>query len=216
MTLVGGTVVLALTVLLLFFEHGSQFMDVLPVTRQTQKQFETVFEKESVDGSRYEPLEVPEMKQPHSILPKMDEDNRITESNKLPEINQTRQSPAPVLNKENNNKPITVPEMKPTHSNLSKLDKGNSFESINLPEVKQTTLIFPKLEKENRYTPDWESLDSRPLPSWYDDAKFGIFIHWGVYSVPSFGSEWFWTYWKSILYCLTSFTNTTMTNTDFV
>lgn len=48
-----------------------------------------------------------------------------------------------------------------------------------------------------RYTPDWESLDKRPLPSWYDEGKFGIFIHWGVFSVPSFGSEWFWYYWKS-------------------
>ncbi|KAF2887561.1 hypothetical protein ILUMI_18612, partial [Ignelater luminosus] len=34
------------------------------------------------------------------------------------------------------------------------------------------------------YKPTWESLDTRPLPQWYDDAKFGIFIHWGVYSVP--------------------------------
>jgi alpha-L-fucosidase len=31
----------------------------------------------------------------------------------------------------------------------------------------------------------WESLDSRPIPSWFEDAKFGIFIHWGVYSVPA-------------------------------
>ncbi|XP_011498250.1 PREDICTED: alpha-L-fucosidase-like [Ceratosolen solmsi marchali] len=44
------------------------------------------------------------------------------------------------------------------------------------------------------YSPTWSSLDSRPLPQWYDDAKFGIFIHWGVFSVPSFGSEWFWKY----------------------
>lgn len=43
-----------------------------------------------------------------------------------------------------------------------------------------------------RYDPTWESLDSRPLPAWFDQAKFGIFIHWGVFSVPSFGSEWFW------------------------
>lgn len=34
------------------------------------------------------------------------------------------------------------------------------------------------------YKPTWESLDTRPLPQWFDDAKFGIFIHWGVYSVP--------------------------------
>ena len=47
------------------------------------------------------------------------------------------------------------------------------------------------------YLPNWSSLDSRPLPSWYDEAKFGIFLHWGVYSVPSFGSEWFWDDWKN-------------------
>uniref|UniRef100_A0A914GRJ3 Putative alpha-L-fucosidase n=1 Tax=Globodera rostochiensis TaxID=31243 RepID=A0A914GRJ3_GLORO len=46
------------------------------------------------------------------------------------------------------------------------------------------------------YKPDWASIDSRPLPVWYDEAKFGIFSHWGVYSVPAFGSEWFWWYWK--------------------
>ena len=42
----------------------------------------------------------------------------------------------------------------------------------------------------------WESLDSRPNPAWYDESKFGVFVHWGVFSVPSFGSEWFWWYWK--------------------
>lgn len=42
------------------------------------------------------------------------------------------------------------------------------------------------------YDPTWESLDHRPLPAWFDEAKFGIFVHWGVFSVPSFGSEWFW------------------------
>ena len=48
----------------------------------------------------------------------------------------------------------------------------------------------------SQYQPTWESLDSRPLPSWYDEAKFGIFMHWGVYSVPSYGTEWFWYVWK--------------------
>lgn len=36
----------------------------------------------------------------------------------------------------------------------------------------------------HKYTPDWESLDSRPLPDWYDEAKVGIFMHFGPYSVP--------------------------------
>lgn len=36
------------------------------------------------------------------------------------------------------------------------------------------------------------------MPDWYDDAKIGIFIHWGVYSVPSFGGEWFWNSWQNL------------------
>ncbi|XP_071081997.1 alpha-L-fucosidase-like [Haliotis cracherodii] len=47
-----------------------------------------------------------------------------------------------------------------------------------------------------QYQPNWASIDSRPLPAWYDEAKLGIFIHWGVFSVPSFSSEWFWWNWK--------------------
>ena len=47
-----------------------------------------------------------------------------------------------------------------------------------------------------KYQPNWPSLDARPLPAWYDEAKVGVFMHWGVFSVPSFGSEWFWWHWK--------------------
>ena len=39
--------------------------------------------------------------------------------------------------------------------------------------------------KAQEYLPDWSSLDTRETPEWFKDAKFGIFIHWGVYSVPS-------------------------------
>jgi alpha-L-fucosidase len=41
------------------------------------------------------------------------------------------------------------------------------------------------------FQPDWQSLSTYEVPEWYRDAKFGIFIHWGVYSVPAFGSEWY-------------------------
>lgn len=50
--------------------------------------------------------------------------------------------------------------------------------------------------EENKYLPEWDSLDTRPLPEWYDKAKIGIFLHWGVYCVPGFGSEWFWYNWR--------------------
>lgn len=35
------------------------------------------------------------------------------------------------------------------------------------------------------FKPTWESLDSHQMPAWYDDAKIGLSIHWGVYSVPA-------------------------------
>ena len=57
-------------------------------------------------------------------------------------------------------------------------------------------LFFCFSAVESRYEPNWESLDTRPLPAWFDEAKVGIFLHWGVFSVPSYGSEWFWYYWK--------------------
>jgi len=41
------------------------------------------------------------------------------------------------------------------------------------------------------FNPDWKSLSAYTAPDWYRDAKFGIFIHWGVYSVPAFYSEWY-------------------------
>ena len=51
-----------------------------------------------------------------------------------------------------------------------------------------------KIEKviaKGPFTDTWESLANYQVPSWYQRAKFGIFIHWGVFSVPAFGNEWY-------------------------
>lgn len=47
-----------------------------------------------------------------------------------------------------------------------------------------------------RFEPRWDSLQHYSCPDWYRDAKFGIYFHWGLYSVPAFGSEWYphWMY----------------------
>lgn len=44
---------------------------------------------------------------------------------------------------------------------------------------------------EGPFKDTWESLSKYRVPEWYKNAKFGIFIHWGIYSVPAFGSEWY-------------------------
>ncbi|WP_346236455.1 alpha-L-fucosidase [Niabella insulamsoli] len=66
------------------------------------------------------------------------------------------------------------------------------------------TLFISVSSVRAQYQPTWKSLDARPIPRWFTDAKFGIFIHWGLYSVPAwatnsnadgFGSnyaEWYW------------------------
>lgn len=42
-----------------------------------------------------------------------------------------------------------------------------------------------------KYKDTWESLQQYRVPEWYEKAKFGIFIHWGIYSVPAFANEWY-------------------------
>ena len=53
-----------------------------------------------------------------------------------------------------------------------------------LAKVKKGTTSGP-------FKPDWDSLRAYRTPEWFRDAKFGIFIHWGVYSVPGFANEWY-------------------------
>lgn len=51
------------------------------------------------------------------------------------------------------------------------------------------------------FQPTWDSLDKRPTPAWFSEARFGIIIHWGTYSVPAYAplipgnlayAEWYW------------------------
>src|SRR6187397_1680206 len=67
--------------------------------------------------------------------------------------------------------------------------------------MKKLILSFPfiflflvntqSLHSQERYEATWSSLKKYQVPDWFRDVKFGIFIHWGIYSVPAFGSEWY-------------------------
>ncbi len=58
-------------------------------------------------------------------------------------------------------------------------------------ETKAYLKEIDRVIKEGKFDANWDSLSQYKLAEWYRDAKFGIFIHWGVYSVPAFGSEWY-------------------------
>lgn len=51
-------------------------------------------------------------------------------------------------------------------------------------------LIDEVIEK-GPYKDNWDSLSAHETPTWFRNGKFGIFIHWGVYSVPAFANEWY-------------------------
>jgi alpha-L-fucosidase len=86
--------------------------------------------------------------------------------------------------------------------------KKKYLRAIMKPIITLTFLIctLQTFAQDKKYDPQWTSLDQREVPQWFTDAKFGIFIHWGVYSVPAwapadiavgknFGlkfSEWYW------------------------
>jgi alpha-L-fucosidase len=58
------------------------------------------------------------------------------------------------------------------------------MDAINLKTIEQVIAGGP-------FAADWESLKAYSIPQWYEDAKFGVFIHWGLYCVPAFGNEWY-------------------------
>lgn len=67
-------------------------------------------------------------------------------------------------------------------------------------------LITLSAQAQTTYEANWNSIDSRPVPAWFEDSKFGIFIHWGLFSVPAWAptkasvyekyAEWYW--WRSL------------------
>jgi len=57
--------------------------------------------------------------------------------------------------------------------------------------VEKTRKSIDRIAAAGPFRPTWESLAQFQVPQWYQDAKFGIFIHWGAYSVPAYGNEWY-------------------------
>lgn len=69
--------------------------------------------------------------------------------------------------------------------------RGKAYEMQTQEEKQNTVISAESIEEEYK-----ETLDEYAIPEWYRDAKFGIFIHYGVYAVPAYGDEWYpkWMY----------------------
>ncbi|TWT86013.1 Alpha-L-fucosidase [Posidoniimonas polymericola] len=73
-----------------------------------------------------------------------------------------------------------------------RLGAGQDF-APQLPqeEIDRRLAEVDKVAAQGPFQPNWASLKEFQSPEWYADAKLGVFIHWGAYSVPAFGSEWY-------------------------
>lgn len=58
-------------------------------------------------------------------------------------------------------------------------------------DMKSYLETIDEVIRNGEFKDDWSSLSAYCLPEWYIKAKFGIFIHWGVFSVPAFANEWY-------------------------
>ena len=58
-------------------------------------------------------------------------------------------------------------------------------------EMKEYLKKIDQVIENGYYKDNWDSLMNFELPVWFKNAKFGIFIHWGLYSVPANSNEWY-------------------------
>ena len=62
---------------------------------------------------------------------------------------------------------------------------------MDMDKIKQYLETIDNVIENGKFKDNWESLSQFKMPSWYGERRFGIFIHWGVYSVPAFFNEWY-------------------------
>ncbi|ASG25195.1 alpha-L-fucosidase [Nitrospirillum viridazoti] len=88
----------------------------------------------------------------------------------------------------------SAPATAPTADTLSPAQIDLRWEKRGAKHVSDVAAELRQVEQgdgQGPFRPDWASLKNYQVPQWYADAKFGVFIHWGLYSVPAFGSEWY-------------------------
>jgi len=90
--------------------------------------------------------------------------------------------------------PAAIDPMAPTHLVKSAEEIDREWQlSVSKYDARREALLkeAERMAHDGPYRPDWETLSNREIPQWFKDAKFGIFIGWGVYAVPGAVNEWY-------------------------
>ena len=89
---------------------------------------------------------------------------------------------------------LSVDSLAPTRETKSAVEIDREWQqSVSKYDAERNRLLAEadKISNQGPYKPDWATLMKYQQPQWYKDAKFGIFIHWGIYSVPAAENEWY-------------------------
>ena len=90
--------------------------------------------------------------------------------------------------------PVPADPLAPTLGVKSAVEIDREWQqSVSKYDAERNRLLAEAAKQANDgpFRPDWATLIKYQQPQWYKDAKFGIFIHWGVYSVPAAENEWY-------------------------
>lgn len=74
---------------------------------------------------------------------------------------------------------------------LEPLDPTTLPEPVDVSDNRAALAMVDAVIAAGPYDATWDSLSGYRAPQWYRDAKFGVFLHWGAFSVPAFGNEWY-------------------------
>jgi alpha-L-fucosidase len=88
----------------------------------------------------------------------------------------------------------TSDPLAPTRDSKSAVEIDREWQqSVSKYDTERNRLLAEadKISNQGPYKPDWAGLMKYQQPQWYKDAKFGIFIHWGIYSVAAAENEWY-------------------------
>ena len=82
---------------------------------------------------------------------------------------------------------LPAPQATPEEINEQWVQAMQSYAPVRQGEL----TLLEKTIAGGPYQADWQSLEKHTTPAWFQDAKFGIFLHWGLFSVPAYGNEWY-------------------------
>ena len=84
-----------------------------------------------------------------------------------------------------------IPRTRSEIMSLEPLDPSSLPPAVDVSDNTAALAAVDAVIAAGPYDATWESLAAYRPPRWYREARFGIFLHWGAYSVPAFGNEWY-------------------------